>query len=81
MREAPEELESAPPEKRAQPSPDPPARGQVDRGALLKRAESEPGIQKLLETFGAQVVDIRPLQPSPERVTGGPDSDPVEDAS
>jgi hypothetical protein len=30
---------------------------------LLAKATSEPGVKKLLREFGAQVVDIRPLEP------------------
>jgi DNA polymerase-3 subunit gamma/tau len=33
-----------------------------ERGKLLEQARSEPGVQKLLREFGAQVVDIRPLE-------------------
>jgi len=30
---------------------------------LLEKATSEPGVKKLLREFGAQVLDIRPLEP------------------
>jgi len=33
-----------------------------ERGRLIEQARSEPGVQKLLREFGAQVVDIRPLE-------------------
>jgi DNA polymerase-3 subunit gamma/tau len=35
------------------------------RSALLDRARQDPGVQKLLREFGAQVVDIRPLEAAP----------------
>ena len=41
---------------------------------LLERARREPGVRKLLDAFGAQVVDIRPLEPSRER-SGAADGD------
>jgi hypothetical protein len=47
----------------------------VDHRELLERARHEPGVQKLLREFGAQVVEIRPLEtPSlePEAETLGP---------
>jgi DNA polymerase-3 subunit gamma/tau len=34
-----------------------------DRETLLKRATQEPGVRKLLHDFGAQVVEIQPLEP------------------
>ena len=37
-----------------------------ERQSLLERAKGEPGVKKLLREFGAQVVDIRPLQAGPE---------------
>jgi hypothetical protein len=32
-----------------------------DRDRLLRQATSDPGVQRLLAEFGAQVIDIRPL--------------------
>ena len=32
------------------------------RKELLEQARNEPGVKKLLREFGAQVVDIRPLE-------------------
>jgi DNA polymerase-3 subunit gamma/tau len=66
----------APPPAPAPRSPDPargaetPPRGRrpipstprLDKD-LLDRARSEPGVRKLLTEFGAQIVDIRPLEP------------------
>jgi DNA polymerase-3 subunit gamma/tau len=36
-----------------------------EKSALIDQAKSEPGVQKLLREFGAQVVDIRPLDAQP----------------
>lgn len=47
---------------RSAPEPDPDA-GVSDRATLLERATGEPGVKKLLREFGAQVVDIEPLEP------------------
>ncbi|NIM02042.1 MAG: DNA polymerase III subunit gamma/tau [Acidobacteria bacterium] len=38
------------------------ARARPGRDELLEQARSEPGVKKLLREFGAQVVDIRPLE-------------------
>ncbi len=49
-----------------------------DRDALLERARSEPGVRKLLTEFGAQIVEIRPLDapsPSQEEPAGGTPSE------
>ena len=32
-----------------------------DRGSLLERAKKDPGVEKLLHDFGAQVVEIKPM--------------------
>jgi hypothetical protein len=40
-----------------------PTRG-PSRGTLLERATGEPGVKKLLREFGAQIVDIEPLEPT-----------------
>ena len=34
----------------------------ADREGLLRQATREPGVKKLLREFGAQVIDIRPLE-------------------
>jgi hypothetical protein len=40
-------------------APDP----EESRQALAERARKEPGVNRLLTEFGAQVVDVRPLRP------------------
>lgn len=46
------------------------------RQELMDSARSDPGVERLLREFGAQVVDIRPLE---DTNTGGPDgADPME---
>ena len=45
------------------------------RDELLQQARSDPGVKKLLREFGAQVVDIRPLESrTPETPTDAEDS-------
>ena len=39
-----------------------PRGAQSGRNELLEQARNEPGVKKLLREFGAQVVDIRPLE-------------------
>jgi hypothetical protein len=56
-------------------------RGAGDRGSLLERAKKDPGIKKLLHDFGAQVVDIRPLDAPPDAATGDADGGPVKESS
>jgi len=53
------------PKKTGRPAaPAPPAKRRVKKDeSLLEKAKSEPGVKKLLREFGAQVVDIRPLDP------------------
>jgi DNA polymerase-3 subunit gamma/tau len=61
------------------PSPPPQRRG---RGELLEQAKKDPGVNRLLREFGAQVVDIRPLAASktPSLHENEPDSiDPAEE--
>ena len=73
----------------AEPAPEPPKRttrvqapkptvsrpAPAARDELLQRARSEPGVKKLLREFGAQVVDIRPLElRTPETPTDAEDS-------
>ena len=53
--------------------PPPPVEGREVSGSLLDRIRAEPAVGKLLDAFGAQVVDVRPLDPSPE---GGGDGVP-----
>jgi hypothetical protein len=50
----------------------------VARGSLIEKATSEPGVRKLLREFGAQVIDIRPLEPG-DIVVVPDDPDVVED--
>jgi len=64
--------------RRPHPAPrsvEPHPLGEV-QGSLIDRATSEPGVRKLLRDFGAQVVDIRPLEPgsdpAPVRNEPGP---------
>ena len=65
--------EEPPPNAGLTTPPKPPPAG---RNELLEQARKEPGVKKLLREFGAQVVDIRPL----ELNTPEPASD-VEDPS
>jgi DNA polymerase-3 subunit gamma/tau len=63
---------------RRDPAPRP---AREDPTGLLERAQSEPGIKKLMETFGAQVVDIRrcesPSKPRrPTRADRRPEDSP-----
>ena len=55
---------AAPPEPRAPESvaTKTPRGAQPGRSELLEQARKEPGVKKLLREFGAQVVDIRPLE-------------------
>jgi DNA polymerase-3 subunit gamma/tau len=72
----PSRTESAPPRGaapaepagRAVEPPEPPPEG-ISRDELLERAKNEPGIQKLLYEFGAQVVEIGPLE-TPKELAG-----------
>jgi hypothetical protein len=57
----------------AAPSSDPQA------AQLLERASGEPGVKKLLREFGAQVVDIRPLEPPRDLNPDDEKTEPVED--
>jgi DNA polymerase-3 subunit gamma/tau len=57
----------------AVPSSDPQA------AQLLERASGEPGVKKLLREFGAQVVDIRPLEPPRDLIPEDEKTEPVED--
>jgi hypothetical protein len=70
---------AAPPRPKAtvaQPPPAPAARD--DSSSLLERARSEPAIRKLLSEFGAQVIEIRPLEAvrPPESAADGPEETP-----
>jgi DNA polymerase-3 subunit gamma/tau len=47
--------------------------------ALLERASQEPGVKKLLREFGAQVVDIRPLERPKDLTSQDGKTEPVED--
>lgn len=51
-----------------------------DRLSLLDRARSEPGVRKLLAEFGAQVVDIRPLEAARPLDPAAPDVGPPEES-
>jgi hypothetical protein len=77
---------TAPPAPKPPAASEPPAsRSKVPAtpevsGSLLDRIREEPAVGKLLDAFGAQVVDVRPLDPSPEK--GGesiPHSAPMEE--
>ena len=50
-------------EPKKAPRREPAAKRKVKDEGLLDKAKNEPGIKKLLREFGAQVVDIRPLDP------------------
>jgi DNA polymerase III subunit gamma/tau len=47
-------------------APPGPSAGEESRQALTDRARKDPGVNRLLTEFGAQVVDVRPLRPGPE---------------
>ncbi len=47
--------------------------GDASRQALLELASREPGLQKLLREFGAQVVDVRTLGATGEKAAGSED--------
>jgi DNA polymerase-3 subunit gamma/tau len=68
---------SATPAPRTEPSASTPRRAKPDDG-LLDQAKSEPGVQKLLDAFGAHVVDIR-RHDAPQPVDG--EARPSEDVS
>ena len=46
---------------------------------LLERARNEPGVQKLLYEFGAQVVEIRPLETPEDSAASEKDADRTEE--
>jgi DNA polymerase-3 subunit gamma/tau len=69
----------APPLKAAAPL-DPPAAGE-DGGSLLERARSEAGIRRLLSEFGAQVIEIRPLEAARPAEPADPRADGPEESS
>jgi DNA polymerase-3 subunit gamma/tau len=80
--EAPPTTPSGPPPSRperparsAVASPRPPA----GQGSLIDRATSEPGVSRLLREFGAQVVDIRPLDPGTDPAPARREPGPLED--
>ena len=52
----------------------------AERDALLARAQEDPGVRKLLLEFGAQVVEIRPMDPPRDLVPDGEDPGPAEDS-
>jgi hypothetical protein len=50
------------------PAPEPPRvapASSIDYRELLEKAKHEPGVERLLREFGAQVIDIRPLDSPP----------------
>ncbi len=59
---------------------DPPAAGE-DGGSLLERARSEPGIRRLLSEFGAQVIEIRPLEAALPAESADPRTGEPEESS
>ena len=48
-------------------------------GSLIERAKAEPGVGRLLREFGAQIVDIKPLDPSTDAAEVADESGPLED--
>jgi DNA polymerase-3 subunit gamma/tau len=64
----------APAAQRSVEPPEPPQAG-VSPDGLLERASKEPGIQKLLYEFGAQVVEIRPLDTPDDESASEKDAD------
>jgi DNA polymerase III gamma/tau subunit len=67
----PREVEAEPP--RVAP---PPA---IDYRDLLEKAKHEPGVERLLREFGAQVIDIRPLDAPRPVETEGAEAGPTEE--
>ena len=57
----------------------PPKPAASDTGGLLEQARSEPGVQKLLDAFGAHVVEIRRHDEPAEKRTPGRPARPPED--
>jgi hypothetical protein len=55
------EAPSPPAAKERAPRRRPRSAGESGGGSLIEKATAEPGVRKLLKSFGAQVVDIRPL--------------------
>jgi DNA polymerase-3 subunit gamma/tau len=53
----------------------------IHRGELLDLARSEPGVERLLHEFGAQVVDIRPLDEPRAPAADGAGSGPTEESA
>ena len=51
----------------------------MSRDELLERAKNEPGIQKLLYEFGAQVIEISPLDSGESPPGGETESGPTEE--
>jgi DNA polymerase III gamma/tau subunit len=54
---------TAPPEPKTAPRRDAAPKRKITDEGLLDKAKNEPGVKKLLREFGAQVVEIRPLDP------------------
>jgi hypothetical protein len=69
---------AVPPEPTA-PAP-PPRTTQDESGGLLEQAQSKPGVKKLMDAFGAHVVDIRRHDGPTKRKNAGKQARPPEDA-
>jgi hypothetical protein len=54
---------TAPPEPKKTARREPTVKRKIKDQGLLDKAKNEPGVKKLLREFGAQVVEIRPLDP------------------
>ena len=54
---------TAPPEPKKASGREPTVKRKIQDQGLLEKAKNEPGVKKLLREFGAQVVEIRPLDP------------------
>jgi DNA polymerase-3 subunit gamma/tau len=77
-------LPNAEPAARVEPAPEPAkgaaARTGSDTGGLLEQARNEPGVQKLIDAFGAHVVEIRRHDEPAKKPTSGRPARPAEDA-
>jgi DNA polymerase-3 subunit gamma/tau len=55
--------------------------GRRQKNTLLDQAKKEPGVKKLFHEFGAQVVDVRPLEAPQDRNRAVDDTEALEDAT
>jgi DNA polymerase-3 subunit gamma/tau len=69
------EVESAVPSDPPRVAPGP----AIDYRELLEKAKHEPGVERLLREFGAQVIDIRPLDAAPSVEPEAAETGPTEE--